>query len=302
MTMYAAVDIGGTAIKFGVVSEDGSLKGTGSVPSFPDGPDDLIVQRIEQVIEPLCRAYPVKAIGISTAGQVDPETGEVTYATEAIPGYTGTPLKAIIEARFGVPVAVENDVNCMALGEYWLGAAAGHDDVLCLALGTGIGGAILLDGTIHHGAASSAGEFGHMPLYPGGRACACGNKGCFEAYASSKALHETLVATDADAYPDLKTAFQRASDGDALAESIIDDWVKELALGLQGIIHAMNPSLVLIGGGITAQGDPLLQRIDRAVSNRLMPRFRQSVTMAFATHGNDANLLGAVHPLLHRDI
>ena len=299
--LIAAVDIGGTAIKYGVVDERGTVRFHSSTPTFPNGPDTHVMNRVFDVCDELTQTHELAGIGISTAGQVDPVHGVITYATDAIPDYAGTQVAGLIKARYGLPVAVENDVNCMAIGELWQGAAIGHPTFLSLAIGTGIGGAIVINGELFRGVSNSAGEFGHIPVTKGGLPCACGIKGCFQAYASSLALQERFEALRNQSFVDLEQEFRRAKQGDQEAEVVIDDWVDHLAMGLQAFVHIFNPSLILIGGGITGQGDYLLKKIRAKTKVRIMRSFEKELTIAFAQHKNQANLLGAVYPFLHQE-
>lgn len=241
--------------------------------------------------------HKLSGIAVSTAGQINRKEGTVIYATDSLPGYTGLNIKQELESEFGLPVTVDNDVNCAAVGEYWKGAAKQVDQFLCMTLGTGIGGAIVINGEIYDGAAYSAGEFGHMNLYPGGEPCTCGDEGCYERYASSQALSKRArnIIEDYDSLPDL---FWRAKNEDKLAESVINRWVDDVALGIKTLVHIFNPPMVVIGGGVSEQGDYLLEKLEQRVNNRIMVSFEKSLTIKLAQNGNDANLQGAVYQLL----
>lgn len=294
----AAFDIGGTNIKYGLLTEQGNVQFKDKMTTNVSEGGTAIIGRVREVAEQFAKTHEVSGIAVSTAGQIDSRKGQVIYATDSLPGYTGLNIKKELEEALGLPVAVENDVHCAALGEYWHGAAQGVDDFLCLTLGTGIGGAIVTNGHIYHGETYSAGEFGHMTLYPGGKPCSCGDSGCYECYASSRAL-EQMTQLHFGQGMSLPELFSRAKEGDIEAESVIDHWTSDVALGLKTLVHIFNPSLIIIGGGISEQGNYLLEKLQTGVYTRTMPSFQRSLNLKLAQNGNDANLQGAVYQLVH---
>lgn len=294
--LVGAFDIGGTNIKYGVLNDQGEIRYKAKTATKAREGGRAVVKQIKEIVEQLRQAYNLTGIAISTAGQIDKRHGRVIHATGSLPGYTGLNIKKKLETAFHMPVMVDNDVNCAALGEYWKGVAKGVDHFLCLTLGTGIGGAIIMDGEVYHGAAYSAGEFGHMTLYPGGKACLCGDDGCYESYASSKALQQRAYQ-QMKANISLPVLFQQAKQGDGKAESVIDLWVQDVALGLKTLVHIFNPRLIVIGGGISEQGSYLLDKVQKHLYSRIMPSFRHSLALKLAQNGNDANLQGAVYQL-----
>lgn len=291
-----AFDIGGTNIKHGILSEQGEVLYKGIEATKASEGGMAIIGQIKEIARYLQEKEELSGIAISTAGQIDKHKGIVIHATDSLPGYTGINIKQELEHAFALPVSVDNDVNCAALGEYWQGAAKGVDQFLCLTLGTGIGGAIIVDGQVYHGAGYSAGEFGHMTLYPDGEKCLCGDRGCYECYASSRAL-EQRAQKQIQADISLHELFNRANQGDPDAESFIDQWVYDVALGIKSLVHIFNPSLIMIGGGISEQGNYLLEKLRRSVDAKIMPSFQHSLELKMAQNGNDANLQGAVYQL-----
>ncbi|MFC0300484.1 ROK family protein [Virgibacillus soli] len=281
------VDIGGTMMKFGITDEQGIIEQYREYPTESKKGGPYIVQKVINLIS---NFTDFDAIGISTAGQVNQKDGSILYANENIPHYTGMKLKAILEEHFQVPVKVENDVNAAALGENYFGKGSKYDDFLFLTYGTGIGGAIVMASKIYHGQAGIAGEFGHMITHPNGILCNCGNKGCYEAYASTTALMKKAQNVDAK-YIDGKIIFEAYRHSDEKIGSIIDDWVEEIALGLVSLIHIFNPPAVIIGGGIMEQAI-LIEKISTRVKYLIMDSFRH-VEIQKATLGNKAGLLGA---------
>lgn len=291
------IDIGGTSIKYGIASDAGELFSLDSIPAeaYKGGP--LIVEKVKMICDMLLKQARVEGIAISSAGQIDNQNGTVVHATDNIPGYTGTSLAEVISKHTGLPVTVENDVNCTALGEYWQGAAKDMDDFLCVTIGTGIGGALFLNGKLYTGANFSAGEIGHINLYPNGKPCTCGNNGCYERYASSSALSE-LVEERMGVNLPLEKFFELAREGNKEANNLFVQWADDVATGIQSLVHIFNPELVLIGGGISAQGDFLLEEVQSSLAKKVMRNHCKSLRMRIAAHENKANLLGAAKHFL----
>ncbi|QKY70772.1 ROK family protein [Lentibacillus sp. CBA3610] len=296
-----AFDIGGTNIKYGVLNEKGDILYKSKTATKASEGGMAIIGQVKELAKCLQADYELSGIAISTAGQINKQEGSVIYATESLPGYTGLNIKKELEMAFDLPVAVDNDVNCSALGEYWRGAAQGVDQFLCMTLGTGIGGAIIMDGRVYNGAAYSAGEFGHMTLYPGGNPCLCGDKGCYEQYASSRALEQRAQVYFKRSIS-LLALFNNAKNGDQAAEMVIYKWIDDVALGIKSLVHIFNPPLIVIGGGVSEQGDYLLEKLQKSVNARIMPSFQRSLELKLAQNGNDANLQGAVYQLYEYEL
>ncbi|MBB6450974.1 glucokinase-like ROK family protein [Geomicrobium halophilum] len=295
--MIGAFDIGGTNIKYGIVDDKGNIHFKSHVATKAQEGGVVVVSQIIALVQELQKAYILDGVAVSTAGQVDNLEGKVIYATDAIPGYTGVHIKRELEQAVRLPVVVDNDVNCTALGEYWKGAAQDSRYFLCMTFGTGIGGAIVHDGAVYRGASFSAGEFGHMTLYPNGKICTCGDRGCYEMYASSRAL-EQKAYEHFEGGDSLRGLFSEAKKGEKKAELIIDQWVSDISLGMKTLIHVFNPSLVVMGGGISEQGEYLLEKLKAQVNQQIMSSFQRPLQLKFAQNGNDANLQGAVYQMI----
>lgn len=282
-----AFDIGGTEIKYSFCDENFNLTEKKSIPTNAHEGGRRIIERVVEIIKS-CDG--VARVGISTAGQVDSVKGEIVYATDSIPGYTGTKIKEIVEAETGIPTAVENDVNSAAIGEAVFGAAKGFSDFICLTYGTGIGGAIYLNNRLFTGNSFSAGEFGHIVTHAGGRECTCGGCGCYETYASAGALVK-----------DVKEKTGREMNGIEIFEnfdnpeirSVIDEWIDEIVIGLKGLVYIFNPSLIVAGGGIMNEAY-ITDEVNKRLQKELMASFRK-VRVVKAQMGNDANKLGAAY-------
>ncbi|MBQ4059472.1 MAG: ROK family protein [Lachnospiraceae bacterium] len=282
-----AFDIGGTEIKYAVCDENFNLTQKNSVPTNAHEGGRRIIDRVVEIAKSFDN---IDRIGISTAGQVDSIKGEIIFATDSIPGYTGTKIKEIVEAATGIPVAVENDVNSAAVGEAVFGAAKGQKNFVCLTYGTGIGGAIYLNGNLFTGSSFSAGEFGHIITHANGKDCTCGGCGCYEAYASASALVKS-VNDNLGTSMNGKDIFNNFDNPEI--RSVIDGWIDEIVTGLISIIYIFNPALIILGGGIMNEAY-ITEEINIKLQRRLMPSFR-NVRAVKALMGNDANKLGAAY-------
>ena len=287
------VDIGGTAIKIGLSDDHGNLA---SFREYSYNSKLGGKHLVEKLIQFIAENPGFDRIGISTAGQVNVEDGSILYANDNIPHYTGTKLKEILEREFEVPVLVENDANAAAIGEGHFGGGKPYDDFLCLTYGTGIGGAIVLNSQIYRGYNGIAAEFGHMITHPLGNPCNCGQSGCYETYASTTALVRKAAEIDKELTSG-KAIFQAIDQGDTRLESLLDDWVTEVSLGLTSLIHIFNPPAIIIGGGIMEQ-EKLVDMVDKKVKELIMESY-SDVQILRAVLGNKAGVLGAAS--LHRN-
>ena len=281
----AVVDIGGTAIKTGiwdgtVLSEqkewDTNAKQGGA----------YLMERVKEIL----RGYGTfEAIGISTAGQVNTSNGSIHYANDNIPGYTGMPVKELLEKEFGVPVGIENDVNAAAIGELHFGAGKGLQGFLCITYGTGVGGAIVIDEKVYPGATYSGGGFGGIVLHPEQMRQDVEFSGCYEKCASTTALVQKAKALDASLENGRKIfeAFARPE-----VKQVVDEWIDEIVCGLVTLIHIFNPSDILLGGGILAQ-PYVIEQVQKRTDERVSPGFR-GTKIRQTSLGNQAGMMGAV--------
>jgi len=279
------LDVGGTAIKTALMV-DGKMENAYEIQSEAKKGAAVLLKNIRKIID-ACEDF--DAIGISTAGQVDSEKGSIIFANENIPDYTGTELKSMLESEYKKPVFVENDVNAAAIGEAYYGAAVGEKDFICLTHGTGVGGAIVIDGKVYGGAKGVAGEIGHILVHPDGKECACGQKGCYEQYASCTAL----VKNSYDANPEWgsgRVIFKEFYAGQKKAEEIINAWIDEIILGLVTLTHIFNPTCIVLGGGIMNE-QYIIDRINKLLPEKIMPSYR-CVEVRHAKLGNNAGLYG----------
>lgn len=282
-----ALDIGGTVIKSALIHENGRQSLRQEHPSEGKAGGQVVMRHALAVASGY---HDYARIAISVTGQVDPTDGSIIWANDNVPGFTGTKVRDIFADAFQVPVAVMNDVNAAALGEAFYGAASDQTDFLCLTFGTGVGGAIVINRQIYTGSRGSAGEFGHMVTHPDGLVCTCGQRGCYEQYASTTALLRAAGVHGA-AYQSGHSLFRLLTGGDPLAKNLVDVWIDEILLGLTSLCHIFNPACLVLGGGILEQAYVITQ-IKQRLYAHLMPSFRH-LSVRAARLGNDAGLIGA---------
>lgn len=286
MKKIVALDIGGTSIKSGLW--DGTeLTDVREVDTNAKNGGAYVMERAKDIL----RSYRgFGAIGISTAGQVDSSRGCIRYANENIPGYTGMQVRDILQAEFGIPVAVENDVNAAAAGEAQFGAGKAYDDFLCITYGTGVGGAIVINKQVYSGSMFSAGEFGGILVHPEARVEGQPFSGCYEKYASTTAL--VRMALDYSGELDNgRKIFTRLDESGI--QVIVDSWIDEIVYGLISVIHIFNPACIVLGGGVMAQ-PYIIKQVRKKTRQEIMDSFR-NVELKMAKLGNRAGLLGAVY-------
>ena len=286
--MVICIDIGGTAIKYGVANAGGTFLTHGSVPTEAKEHGGAgIVRKVTAIVREALAAHAVKGVAISTAGMVDPQAGCIVYSLEdATPNYTGTNWKALMRDAFALPASVENDVNCAALGEMWKGAGRGCASLFAMTVGTSIGGALILDGHIVHGASMSAGEIAYMRI-PGGRL----HERCSATHlVSSVCRTKSLPAGSIDGH----AVFDLLAKGDPAAEEEIAALVTALADAITNVVAVVNPACIVLGGGIMAQESALRPPLEAALRDRLPPHICEATAIAFAATGNDAGMLGAL--------
>ncbi|MBO8415368.1 MAG: ROK family protein [Proteobacteria bacterium] len=289
------IDIGGTAIKYGLTDFEGSFVEKHEIPTEAQehgGPG--IVRKVLQICKELQQTHgPLRCCAISTAGMVDPHSGQIVYALpDAIPDYTGVNFKALLLKECGLVCEVENDVNCAALGELWQGAGRGLHSVFCLTVGTSIGGAMICEGRLVSGASHSAGEIAYMRI-PGGT---------LHQQATTTALVRNFAqksGRDLHAVNG-KVIFDLAEKGDALAVQAINELIEPLTDGIANIISVQNPQMVILGGGIMARSAYLRPLIEASLSRKIRPIVAQATQIAFALLKNDAGMLGALYNLRQR--
>lgn len=271
--MRLGVDLGGTAIKSGLVDQDGQVWFPETSPTDTVGGADAVLDALTDACQrQLARAH-VSAVGIGMPGTVDTERGVLVRASN-LP-LSHFPLTQVLSQRLNLPVYLENDANCALYGEIFAGAGRDADNFLMVTVGTGIGGGIRLGGKIYRGMEGRAGEFGHMIVAMDGRPCRCGRTGCWEQYASATALcrmtreaaqtqPDSLLARqirEAGGAVDGRTAFDAARAGCPVAEAVLDTFAKHLSVGLNNLTAVFRPEQIILAGGIFREGEFLLSRV-----------------------------------------
>lgn len=300
--IYLGIDIGGTAVKLGLVDETGTVLDRAERSVSFDGYRTPILDTVQAAAADFTagRRETLCGIGVSATGQIDSRRGIVAGTCGSLPGWVGAPIRDRLEADYHLPVTVANDANCMCLGEVWVGAARGCTDVIGITIGTGIGGGILTGGRLLEGARGLGGEIGHYRTHAlDGVACTCGAKGCWERYASTTALVRAAQAMD-PTLVDGRAVFAAAQAGRCDVATLLDRWTDEIAQGLAGMVHIFNPQRILVGGGVSAQKALLIQPLERKVKAAVMPAFAEGLTLTAAALQNDAGLVGAVYYLLQQ--
>ncbi|MEG0767944.1 MAG: ROK family protein [Clostridia bacterium] len=279
--MLAGVDIGGTTVKIGLVdSERGLLQHT-QIPSTTD-PKDM-AQRIAQAVTAL--PQDVQAVGIGTAGRVDPTTG---YVTAGNLNWYGVPLRTLLADALKKPVWIDNDAQAALMAEWCFGACQEVKNAIYLTFGTGIGGAMLLDGRLYRGWNNGGGELGHFVTHARGFLCECGMQGCYECYASATALSRMAEGRPA------REVIDAAKAGDVAMCAVFQQYVEEIAMGLCGINMIFAPEMIVLGGGISAAGEFLREAVWMAM-RRMMPNRPENdlPALRLATFRNEAGMIGA---------
>ena len=293
--MILSIDIGGTAVKMGLVDHEGAIHARHEASvCFDHYQTPILTTVIREAQAFLAReSAQIEGIGVSATGQVDDRAGAVIGTNGKIPHYEGAQIKRDMDAAFGVPVFALNDANAAALGECFAGRAKGVQNVLMVTLGTGVGGGIVLGGKIFGGTRGIAGELGHFTLYQDGPRCPCGKRGCFESYAATTALVRRAKEATGEADMNGRIVFSRAADGDQAMLAVLSAWIDDIAAGISGLVHIFNPQMVLIGGGVSAQEALLIAPLRERVLRSVMPRFAECLQLEAATLGNDAGMIGA---------
>lgn len=306
--LYLGVDLGGTNIAVGLVDEDGTILYQDSTPTLATRPIEEIIKDmcdlcVKVTEEAGCTMDDVAAVGVGCPGTVDNENGMIAYSNN-IP-MKHVPMRDMIREYIDKPVNLENDANAAAYGEYIINGK-GAKNYIFITLGTGVGGGIIINEKIYRGFNGAGGELGHITLQMDGEQCSCGKKGCWEAYASVTALiRQTKKAMEEN--PDSlmnklaqeegkvsgRTAFEAAKKGDKAGQQVVDNYEKYVAEGLVSILNIFQPEKIAIGGGISKEGDYLLNPIKELVYKDDYNKYMPKTEIEIATLFNDAGIIGA---------
>ncbi|MBP3493579.1 MAG: ROK family protein [Oscillospiraceae bacterium] len=300
------IDLGGTNIAVGVVNAQYEIIAHHSVPTLAQRSAEEVIRDMGDAVETVLAkagltAADCESIGIGSPGTCDSEKGIVARAYNL--GWFNVPICDILRERFGIPARLSNDANCAALAETVAGAAIGCKNMVLITLGTGVGGGIIIDGKIYAGMRSAGAELGHTLLVLDGEQCSCGRRGCWETYASATALirqaekaaaeHPQSLLAQVEQMTGL-AVFQAADKGDAAAQAVIDRYCVYVAAGFTDLVNSLAPEMILLGGGISRQGERLLAPIREYVVNNCFGQKDGAVpVIAAAKLGNEAGIIGA---------
>lgn len=306
MKYYIGVDLGGTNIVAGVVNENYEIISKASVKTNLPRPEqeiaaDIIKVSKQAVADAGLTMDQIEWVGMGTPGIANSETGIIEYSNNL--GFVNTPMVKYLEEGLGKPAFIENDANAAAYGEYVAGAAKGAKNAVCITLGTGVGGGIIIDGKIYCGSNFGGAEIGHTVISVDGPQCTCGRKGCFEVYSSATGLIRMTKEAIAE-NPDSsmaseekisgRTAFNHMRKGDKTAKEVVDKYIKYLAAGITNTINIFQPDVLCIGGGVCNEGDPLLVPMKEIVARENYTRNSpKNAEIVIAKLGNDAGIIGA---------
>ena len=311
MKYYIGIDLGGTNIVAGVVDEQYNILAKASTKTNCPRPDreiarDMAKMAIQAVENAKLTMEQIEWIGIGTPGIANSRDGIIEYSNNL--GFVNTPMVKYIQEDIDKPVFVENDANAAAYGEFVAGAAKGANNAVCITLGTGVGGGIIIDGKIYAGSNFAGAEIGHTVISVDGPQCTCGRKGCFEVFSSATGLirmtKESMAKNPDSSMHKLvaersgkvsaRIAFDAMRMGDAAAKAVVDDYIKYLAAGITNTINTFQPDILCIGGGVCNEGDYLLKPLLEIVANEQYSRHSVDKTaIKIAKLGNDAGIIGA---------
>ena len=310
MKYYVGIDLGGTNIVAGVVNENYEIVAKAKTPTNRPRPaDEICADMVKVVKEAVEKAgltlADIEAVGLGSPGMINSDEGVIVYANNL--DFYDVKVGEILGKALGKPIYAENDANAAAYGEFVAGSAKGANTAVCITLGTGVGGGIVIDGKIYSGSNYAGGEIGHIVIEVDGAPCSCGRKGCFEAYSSATGLiRMTKEAMDAnpdslmhemakeDGHVSGRLSFNAMRAGDAAAKAVCDKYIKYLAAGIANVINIFQPEVLCIGGGVCNEGDALLLPLKELVESEIYTkRGDDNSKIVIASLGNDAGIIGA---------
>ena len=310
MKYYIGIDLGGTNIKAGVVNENYEIISKATTKTMLPRPaeeicDDMAKVSLKAMEQAGLKLENIESIGIGTPGTANSETGIIEYSNNL--GFLNLPVVELMQKHINKPFYVENDANAAAYGEFIAGAAKGANDAVCITLGTGVGGGIIINGKIYSGFNFAGAEIGHTVIDPNGPECTCGRKGCFEVFSSATGLvrmtKDAMLEDKAsvmwqmneeDGKVSARTAFNAMRAGDRAGKAVVDKYIRYLACGITNTINIFQPDILCIGGGVCNEGDPLLLPLKELVAKEIYTKnSAKNTEIVIAKLGNDAGIIGA---------
>jgi glucokinase len=311
------IDVGGTNLRGAVVSADGKILKRHKVASQANEGIEAVINNLVSLINGLSEGEQVAGVGFGIPGIIDFNSGIITQAPN-ISNVNNYPIKENLRKRLGdgIGVIIENDANCAAVGEWWMGAGRDVDSLVMITLGTGVGGGIILDGKLWRGADGFGGEVGHMTIYPGGPKCNCGNYGCLEVYSSATGIRR--MVKEALAGPDTKTVLRElvkdedpgripevvmkaAQDGDGVALGIWEQFGIALGIGMASLVNILNVEMIVIGGGVSQAWELFIERALDELRRRALRAPAGRVKVMESVLGDDEGIIGASYLALHAE-
>lgn len=311
MKYYVGIDLGGTNIVAGVLNENYEIISKASTKTNCPRPDteiadDMAMVALNAIKNADLTVDDIEWIGVGTPGITNNKTGVIEYSNNL--GFLNTPMVKYIQKHIKKPVFIENDANAAAYGEFVAGSAKGANNAVCITLGTGVGGGIIIDGKIYSGSNSAGAEIGHTVISVDGPQCSCGRKGCFEVFSSATGLirmtkeamekeKDTIMwkyANERNGKVSAKTSFDGMRAGDKTAIEVVNKFIKYLACGITNVINIFQPDILCIGGGVCNEGDTLLLPVKELVAKEIYSKSSEKNTeIVIASLGNDAGIIGA---------
>ncbi len=310
MKYYIGIDLGGTNIKAGVVNDNYEIIAKATTKTMLPRPAeeicaDMAKVSLEAVEQAGLTLNDIESVGIGTPGTANSATGIIEYSNNL--GFLNLPVVDIMQKHINKPFYVENDANAAAYGEFLAGAAKGANDAVCITLGTGVGGGIIINGKIYSGFNFAGAEIGHTVVDPNGPECTCGRKGCFEVFSSAtglvrmtkEAMYEDKGSimwqmNEQDGKVSARTAFNAMRAGDRAGKAVVDKYIRYLACGITNTINIFQPDILCIGGGVCNEGDPLLLPLKELVAKEVYTKnSAKNTEIVIAKLGNDAGIIGA---------
>jgi len=307
--MVIGIDLGGTSVSSAVVDDSGCISHQARLSVSGSRTAKEVINRLLTCVGMTmdsCGRDRVVGVGVGTPGLIAKETGTVVYAPN-VPEWEDLPLQSLLRDRIGLPITIENDANSAAIGEHWVGVAAGHKNILCITLGTGVGGAIIMNDEVWRGTNGASGEIGHMTVVENGRMCGCGAPGCLEAYASAtgiagqarellrsnrKGILSDLAGDDLD-HIDAEMVADAASQGDEIAWKVMHRSATLLGIAVSSLTNVLNPEMIVIGGGVIKAGDMILEPVRAEVARRAYAWSASVLKIVPASLGDNAGIIGA---------
>ena len=294
---YLSIDIGGTAVKIALVNQSGDVLILDKYSVSFDNYETPILETVLKSIDVFIyenNIHDISGICVSATGQIDVDKGEVIGTGGNIKNYDGSKIKEELEKKYKIRTTVINDANAAVLGELFLGRAKGYENVVMITVGTGVGGGIVVNGEVLNGRLGIGGEIGHFSINNRGKPCSCGNRGCYERYASMTALIKRVEEELGIKGINGKDIFDRIPTDEDIS-NIVDSWIEDISNGLVSLVHIFNPEIILVGGAVSEQKELFIDKLREKVMRKVMPNFSLDLKVESAKLGNDAGLVGALY-------